>query len=142
MADGTLIEVTKEEYLSQNPALTEEQFYELKALSDEMFKDDMNEERTQQRTKEKEAKNLLNVVELPTIDDTIIVEEEKTKIHEVAVQLLESKTLTPVQERRFVKHYVEGLSYRQIAEEEGVDYTSVRDSIKWAKKKLKKFFEQ
>ena len=45
--------------------------------------------------------------------------------------------LTLVQYRRF-KHLMEGLSLRDIAELEGADYKTVRESIEAARKKLQK----
>lgn len=48
--------------------------------------------------------------------------------------------LTPLQKKRVVEHYMEGRSIRQIASEEGVDFTTVRESIASAMRKLKKVF--
>ena len=46
--------------------------------------------------------------------------------------------LTDVQRKRFLK-YASGLSIREIARQEGADHTSVWESIKASRKKLKKF---
>lgn len=50
------------------------------------------------------------------------------------------RTLSEVQKRRLIKHFFDGKNYSQIGVEEGVDYTSVKESITSAIKKLKKFF--
>jgi DNA-directed RNA polymerase specialized sigma24 family protein len=47
--------------------------------------------------------------------------------------------LTLVQYRRF-KYHMDGLSLRDIAELEGTDYKTVRESVESAKKKLQKVF--
>ncbi len=47
--------------------------------------------------------------------------------------------LTDVQRRRLLA-YAEGMTYREIAQEEGVQVKAVQDSIEQARKKLKKIF--
>ena len=59
-----------------------------------------------------------------------------------AMQLLDSGELTEIQRRRFMQHFFQGLSYRQIAEHENVHFTSVQESIAAANAKLKKYFEK
>lgn len=140
-ADGSVVEITKEDYLQQNPDLTVEQFIELKHLSDGLFNEEKNRERTQQRTKTKEKKKRLSAPPPLSCEEQLIHDEEKEHIREVANQLLDSKTLTETQERRFKKHYVEGLSYRSIAQQEGVHFTSIQECIYACRKKLKKFFK-
>ena len=49
------------------------------------------------------------------------------------------KNLTPVQYRRF-RLFMEGNSIREVARLEGADYSSVNESIKAARKKLKKIW--
>lgn len=49
------------------------------------------------------------------------------------------KRLDETQRRRFIKKYLYGFSSRQIAKEEGVNYSSVDKSINAAKENLKKF---
>ncbi len=66
---------------------------------------------------------------------------EKIELQNQIRQLREAiATLPEVQKRRLVKYFFEGRTYKQIGAEEGVDYTSVRESIAVAIKKLKKFF--
>ena len=47
--------------------------------------------------------------------------------------------LTPAQRRR-LRHYADGLTYREIATLEGVQIKAIQDSIVQARKKLQKFF--
>jgi len=56
------------------------------------------------------------------------------------VELLKAAKLTEIQLRRFVKHIYYKKSTRQIAKEEGASQSSIKDSIVWSKKKLKKYF--
>ena len=49
--------------------------------------------------------------------------------------------LQPIQRKRLLKNVIRGLSSREIAKEEGVNYSSVDKSIAAAKKNFKKFFE-
>lgn len=139
-ADGTVVEVTKEDYLAQNPNLTEEQFYELKELSDEMFKEEKNVERKEQRKKNKEQQHLQSEFPPLSYEEKMIVNEEREKIRTVTNQLLASGKLSEKQERRFIAHYYEGKSTRQIAKVEGVTQRAVWDSLYWARKKLKKLY--
>lgn len=52
------------------------------------------------------------------------------------------KTLTPTQQRRFLLHALDPKknTYAEIARKEGVDPSSVKESIEAAQKKLKKFY--
>ncbi len=47
--------------------------------------------------------------------------------------------LKPIQRERLIKYYFEGKSSRQIAKEEGVNYSKIDNSISAALKNLKKF---
>lgn len=49
--------------------------------------------------------------------------------------------LQPIQRERLLKNIIRGLSSREIAKEEGVNYSSVDKSIAAAKKNFKKFYE-
>ena len=49
---------------------------------------------------------------------------------------------TEIQKRRFIQHFFQGLSTRQIANLEGVHQRAVWDSLMWAEKKLKKFYKE
>lgn len=49
--------------------------------------------------------------------------------------------LKPIQKERLIKYYFEGKSSRQIAKEEGVNYSKVEKSINVALKNLKKFLK-
>lgn len=141
-ADGT-VEVTLNDYLRDNPGKTEQDFAELKALSDKIYyiqdRDD---------TRYGKRKNTLGSIEeserfstgSPDIE-LIQINDEQNAIA-AAMQLLDSGDLTEIQRRRFILHFFQGLSYRQIARQEGVFFTSVAESMETAMSKLKKYFEK
>ena len=53
--------------------------------------------------------------------------------------LAKLRCLTPAQRRRLFC-YADGMTYREIAQQEGVQIKAVQDSIEQARKKLKKYF--
>ena len=48
--------------------------------------------------------------------------------------------MTEVQKRRFIRHFFDGMTMRQIAEEEGSHFTTVQESLDGAMKKIRKYF--
>ena len=66
--------------------------------------------------------------------DVEMSEEEKL------INAWQQENLTEVQYQRF-KLFMEGLSIREIAKTEGIDYSSANESIKASQKKLKKICE-
>lgn len=141
-ADG-VAEVTLQDYLRDNPGKTEQDFAELKALSDEIYyiqdRDD---------TRYGKRKNTLGSIEeserfsTEALEMELIQNNDEQNALAAAMQLLDSGELTEIQRRRFMQHFFQGLSYRQIAEHENVHFTSVQESIVAANAKLKKYFEK
>ena len=64
-------------------------------------------------------------------------ELERQKSKELACQAIMS--LSEVMRKRLILHYEEGLTVKKIAEIEGVSECRVKDSLRLAKKKIKKF---
>ena len=141
-ADG-VVKVTLQDYLRDNPGKTEQDFAELKALSDEIYyiqdRDD---------TRYGKRKNTLGRIEeserfaTGSPDMELIQNTDEQNARAAAMQLLDSGDLTEIQRRRFILHFFQGLSYRQIAHQENVHFTSVQESIEAANAKLKKYFEK
>ena len=73
--------------------------------------------------------------ETDTINETLNNYEWKTKI-EFALS-----TLAPIPKRRFLKHYSEHLTYREIAKEENKAVSTIYESVMTARKKFLKNFE-
>lgn len=141
-ADG-IVEVTLEEYLRENPDRTAEDFAKLKFLSDEIY-----HEQVVQTNRTSRLDVTLNGLEeseqlaaVPT-DMELIHRQDTIHALQAARRLLDSGSLTEVQRRRFILHFFQGLSIRQIAERENVHKRAVWDSLQWAAKKLKKIFDE
>lgn len=138
VSDG-YIEVTLEDYIKENPDKTEEDFMELKQISDAIYYEQDQEEASYARRKEEVEVEEIMDEEASLLDIRLIKQEEKEEMTKAVKQLLNNKDLTFIQRRRFYLHFFEGMSYREIAKQEGIYYTSVRDSIQLAIKKIKKY---
>lgn len=141
-ADG-IVEVTLADYLRDNPDRTAEDFAKLKAVSDELYHEqDLDETAYGKRARKLEWLTESEEYATPSVDITLIHNSDKGQALKAAKRLLESGKLTEVQRRRFLLHYFKGLSIRQIAGLEQVDYRAVWESLHWSTKKLKKFYEE
>lgn len=139
----SIVEVTQEDYLHDNPNKTEADFAELKALSDEIYyKQDRQEYRTSRLDVSMSGIEETVIARVSAIDVELIRKDEEEKALDAAMKLLHSRKLTSIQQRRFLLYFFKGLSTRQIAELEGVHQRAVWDSLMWAEKKLKKFYEE
>lgn len=67
-------------------------------------------------------------------------EEQENDILQKIYEVLD--TCTPKQKERFLLYAVEGLTLEKIAEIQDVDFTSVRQSIKQVKRKIKIIFKK
>ncbi|MEA4893282.1 MAG: sigma factor-like helix-turn-helix DNA-binding protein [Peptococcaceae bacterium] len=136
-----IVEITLEDYLAENPGRTAQDFLELKALSDEIYHQQViHENRTSRLDVSINGLEETEQLSVPALDLDLIHKSDTRKAKEAAKRLLDSGELTEIQRRRFLLHFVEGLSYRQIAGREGVHFTSVHESIEAATAKLKKAF--
>ena len=141
-ADGKELEISLTEYLQANPDRTEQDFIELKTLSDGIYYEQALED-----TRYGKQKQTLGQLEdseqfaTPPIDTLLIHNSEKGQALKAARQLLDSGDLTEVQRRRFLLHFFEGLSYRQLAMRENVHFTSVQESIEAAVRKFQKYLK-
>lgn len=140
-ADRT-VEITLEDYLAENPSKTAKNFLELKALSDEIYHEQvMQENRTSRLDVSIHGLEETEVFATADPDTELIHKSDTRQAMEAARQLLESEELTETQRRRFILHFFKGYSYRKIAAMEGVFFTSVAESIVAASNKLKKYFK-
>ena len=69
-------------------------------------------------------------------------EDEELRARQIAALPKAMSTLTEKQRKRMIKHFYEGKTYREIADTENADFSSVRDSINLAKEKLKNFLKK
>ena len=140
-ADRT-VEITLEDYLTENPGKTAEDFHELKALSDAIYLEQDRAENAQTK-KDISIHSMESLPDLGSVpmDEQYIEIQDKQYAAAALRRLLDSGKLTEIQRRRFVLHFIKGLSLREIAEQEKVHFTSVDESVSVALDKLKKFFD-
>lgn len=138
-----IVEITLEDYLTENPGKTVQDFLKLKALSDEIYHEQVTHENRTSRL-DVSINGLEETEQLATapLDAELIHRKDAENAAEATKRLLDSGDLTEVRRRRFLLHFFQGLSYRQIASREGVHFTSVHESIEAATTKLQKFFEK
>lgn len=129
-----------------DPTLPKEK--QVQMVVDESFREQYNDDRRyfyhtrKFRDIEDKEGNVINEVELiaddaPTPLEALLLEEETNEVAEAQEEFL--SILTPLQKKRYLL-YLQGYSYRKIAEIEGnTNHNAIRDSIKAAEKKLKKF---
>lgn len=138
-----IVEITLSAYLAENPDKTAEDFRELKTLSDEIYhRQVMHEHRTSRLDVPINGLEETEHLSAPSPDAVLVQRDEGDEAMKAARQLLDSGQLTIIQRRRFLLHFIHGLSTRQIAAKELVSHVAVHKSIAIAKEKLKKFFEQ
>lgn len=141
-SDGSEMEISLAEYLQFNSDKTEQDFLELKAMSDNIYYEQALEDT--RYGKQKQSLGKLEDSEqfaAPSIDTMLIQNSEKGQVLKAAKILLENGDLTEIQRRRFIRHFFEGQSYRQLAMLENVHFTSVQESIEAAVRKLKKYLK-
>jgi hypothetical protein len=139
-ADG-IVEVTLADYLLENPGKTASDFRKLKELSDADYRErDRREFR--QTWKDTPICDLreTTVCASPSPEAEIIdtPDEAARQVQRAAIATRVWGELTAIQNRRYLKHQVVGMSTRQIAEQEGVAQRTVMDSLELAEKKIKK----
>ncbi|MCL2400845.1 MAG: sigma-70 region 4 domain-containing protein [Defluviitaleaceae bacterium] len=140
-ADEMTIEVTFEEYLKFNPEKTEADYLELKKWSDEDYMRQNSGENKHSRT----SKRLLQTMRDKQSEwkndeyseEKYIKKQELVKDAEYILSKLSEK-----QQRRYLMHYVDGLTTREIAKREGCCHQAVQQNIKAAERKIKTIHEE
>lgn len=138
-----IVEITLEDYLAENPGRTAQDFLELKGLSDEIYHQQViHENRTSRLDVSINGLEEIEQLATPSLDSELVHKSDTAKAMEAAKRLLDSGKLTEIQRRRFILHFFQGLSTRQIAERESVHQRAIWDSLQWVSKKLKNFFNE
>jgi RNA polymerase sigma factor (sigma-70 family) len=134
-SNGTF-EITIKQYLQENPSRDEEDFRKLKDFSDEVYRQQAKEEHTQTNRNARFDENIESgFFYFPSPEEILIAREERMMEQKFIDELL--FVLTPSQRKRLLLHTVEGLSYKEIAEQEGISPSAIRNSIVVAKSKLR-----
>ena len=137
-ADGSILEVTFEKIAESDPTFTADDFKRLKHLSDELFHE---EEKSDNLQAHYIKASLSDVIDKKTamigVDEQLIVKEEENSFVRRLQQAIDTQ-LTPIQKRRLFLNCFRKMSVREIAKVEGTTYTVVAESIRGAKRKLKK----
>jgi len=139
---GEIRIVSMEDYLKENPDKTAEDFQKLKELSDEIYHEELlktNVERKQTVS----YTNLENVLSDsgPSMEAQYIKTEEMRCVKIAVIKLFSEGSMTSKQKERFIKHFFKQKSLRQIAQEEGVHFSSVHECICRAIGKLRFYFK-
>ena len=136
------IEITLEQFLKENPSMTEEDFLYWKNWSDEDYLEQIIRE-----TNIKKHEFLFNDSDetelfwIPSAEDVVIekLHRENKRMYTMEDAEAVLSKLTDIQRRRYLLYEVYGLSTPQIALSEGVSQYTVWESIDAAKKRIKKF---
>ena len=138
-----IIEITLSDYLEANPDKTEQDFYELKTLSDEIYlEQDRKEYISTRKNISLENNKQIQDIFSSAIEENYIEKLDKQNSILAYKRLFEKGNLTDTQKRRFKMYIFDNLSLREIAKIENVAHISVYESVCAAKEKLKKFFEK
>jgi RNA polymerase sigma factor (sigma-70 family) len=137
-ANGT-VEITVTQYLNENPTKEEADFWELKAISDEVYRQQAKEEHTQTNRNARFDENIESgFFYFPSPEEILEFREERLREQRLVEELL--FPLTPAQRRRLLCYVVEGMSLQEIADMENVNPSAVCRSIIEAKRKLRRRF--
>lgn len=148
-ADGSVTEITLEDFLAESAENTEEIFRQIKEASDKLFhSEDIAEARNSRNElslfdfSEQYASKPLEeqIVCLKDRETEQIYLKKRNQMLKLVPEILDK--LTETQRRRFLLHKVKGFTVRKIAKAEGVAHQSVFESIIGAEKKIEKFLRK
>ena len=147
-ADGDF-EISLEQFLRENPTLTEDDFNYWKSISDELYR---QEDRDSNKIAHKnvsineiEETQLVSVESAETEFVRSISEEDIFKKEIMSAQFILNiarNKLSDIQLRRFLSHYVDGKKEEEIAKDEGVCQSTISRSISGAENKIKKIIRK
>lgn len=140
-ANRTFTKISLESYLSENPDKTEQDFLEIKAISDEIYHDQLCAELRQKRgnISLNSLKWKSNSLSTRSAEEQYFQAESKKFGEKIICETLD--ILTNSQRKRYIQHYAFRLSTYKIAEREGVSQRAVMFSIELANRKIFKFMK-
>ena len=141
----SIFELTLEQFLKENPNMSQSDFEYWKNISDELYKEE--DLRTMEISKRSVSINEIAETRLmatESAEDAFFRLEDAgnpTREDIVNAQFiydLAKKVLTAIQYERFFKYYSEGKKLKEIEKIEGVNFASVSRSILLSERKIKK----
>ncbi len=142
-----IVEVKLDDYLKENPGMTEQDFGELKAISDQIYYDQDRADHAQTR-KDCSLTGLEETVACATRpldeewEENLEEYQNRCLVWRAFEKLLADGVLTDIQKRRFYLHIFKGMSTRRIGKLEGKSHQAIAKSLNLVLEKYKKIFEQ
>jgi DNA-directed RNA polymerase specialized sigma24 family protein len=140
-ADGKTVTIMPEDTIAGETTTGVAEPRNWKAISDDDYLDRARNEcrETRKNVPFDDFENAADYTGIP-LDEEYLDNLDKQAAIKAFDALLASGKLTATQERRFRLHFFEGLSYRNIADCEGVYPNAIEQSIAAVTKLLKKYF--
>jgi hypothetical protein len=138
---GEVITITKAQFLSENPDLTEDDFIRLKSFSDENYRIRCNADNSANKhgRQYSDSAGARKSVECSTVcrEDSKALQNQFSRLY-MAVDTCLSET----QKRRFKLRYFQKLTIRQVATAENACLSSIEESLDVARKKVQKYLQE
>lgn len=136
------LEATLADYLKENPDKSERDFQIIKAISDDIYYQQVLEDNRYEKRKYRHEKlEETGKFSTPSLCVSYIEAEERRQIVERVQVLMNEGNLTDNQKRRLVLYYIGGFSYREIAQLEQVHFTSIKESVETGTAKFIKLYK-
>ena len=141
-------EITIEQFLFENPNLTEADFEYWKSISDDLYNIEAN--KTTNRTRLDVSIEEIEETQLVATDsaEKLFIAAKTSKKITLSdlrrvdyILYIENLVLTDIQKRRFIAFYIDEKKEQQIADEEGTNQSSISRSISASEKKIKEFLK-
>lgn len=141
-------ELTLEDFLREDPNMTQADFEYWKNISDGIYKEeDLLTTATTRKNISIHEIEESNLVSAPSAESEFFKFEDANKltrediVNPRFIYRIAKKELTEIQYIRFLKYYSQGKTLEDIAEEEGVNHTSILRAIDLSEKKIKKILK-
>lgn len=141
-ADGTIQSITMQDYLSAHPEHTEQDFAQIKAVSDSLQRmHDANDRKHNRCRIEADFDFAAAFIASGDIElcDRLIRAEQRSVAWNAAARLLQAGRLTIAQRRRFIAYFLQGKSISEISKEEKVRQSVITKSIDRLARRLRRY---
>ena len=141
-ADGTIQSITMQDYLSAHPEHTEQDFAQIKAVSDSLQRmHDANDRQHNRCRIEEDFDFAAAFIASGDIElcDRLICAEQRSIAWNAAARLLQAGRLTIAQRRRFIAYFLQGRSIAEIARMEKTRKQTISESIHRISRELRRY---